>query len=46
MQMALELASCGIDPEKTLLFVQSEVPGHADLTWVSTPSPPWASWSA
>jgi tryptophanyl-tRNA synthetase len=34
MQMAMELAACGIDPEKTLLFVQSEVPGHADLTWI------------
>src|SRR4030067_1022019 len=31
--MCLQLAACGIDPEKTLLFVQSEVPGHADLTW-------------
>jgi tryptophanyl-tRNA synthetase len=33
-QMARELYACGIDPEKTLLFVQSEVPGHADLTWI------------
>ena len=33
-QMALELLACGIDQEKTLLFVQSEVPGHADLTWI------------
>jgi len=32
-EMVLQLAACGIDPEKTLLFVQSEVPGHADLTW-------------
>jgi tryptophanyl-tRNA synthetase len=32
--MALGLYACGIDMEKTTLFVQSEVPGHADLTWV------------
>jgi tryptophanyl-tRNA synthetase len=33
-QLALELYASGIDMEKTLLFVQSEVPGHADLTWI------------
>ncbi len=32
--LALNLYACGIDMEKTTLFVQSEVPGHADLTWV------------
>ena len=34
----LELASlyiaCGIDPEKCVLYVQSQVPQHAELTWV------------
>ncbi len=33
-QLALTLYACGIDLEKTTLFVQSEVPGHADLTWL------------
>jgi len=33
-QLALGLFACGLDMEKTLLFVQSEVPGHADLTWI------------
>jgi tryptophanyl-tRNA synthetase len=33
-ELALGLFACGIDLEKTTLFVQSEVPGHADLTWV------------
>jgi tryptophanyl-tRNA synthetase len=33
-QLALDLYAAGIDMEKTLLFVQSEVPGHADLTWI------------
>ena len=32
-QVALGLYACGIDLEKTVLFVQSEVPGHAELTW-------------
>ena len=34
MDMALHLYACGIDFDKTILFVQSEVPGHADLTWL------------
>ncbi|MCD6122124.1 MAG: tryptophan--tRNA ligase [Spirochaetales bacterium] len=34
LDLALNLYACGIDKEKTTLFVQSEVPGHADLTWM------------
>ncbi|MFP3473012.1 tryptophan--tRNA ligase, partial [Micrococcus sp. SIMBA_144] len=30
---ALYLAS-GIDPEKSTLFIQSEVPAHAQLAWM------------
>lgn len=30
---ALMLA-CGIDPEKSLVFVQSHVPAHAELSWI------------
>ena len=26
--------ACGIDPEKSTLFIQSHVPAHAELTWV------------
>ena len=33
MELATTLYACGIDMEKTRLFVQSEVPGHAELTW-------------
>ncbi len=33
-ELATTLYACGIDMEKTRLFVQSEVPGHADLTWI------------
>lgn len=32
---ALYLA-CGIDPERSTLFVQSEVPQHAELSWLMT----------
>lgn len=32
--LALGLYACGIDMDRTPLFVQSEVPGHADLTWI------------
>jgi len=33
-ELALGLFACGIDPEKTHLFIQSEVPGHTELTWI------------
>ena len=26
--------ACGVDPEKSLLFVQSHVPAHAQLAWI------------
>ena len=32
--MALDLVSCGIDPERSILFVQSAVPEHAELAWI------------
>jgi tryptophanyl-tRNA synthetase len=32
--MALDLLACGIDPEQTILFVQSDVPTHAELGWI------------
>ena len=32
-QLAQYLA-CGLDPEKNILFVQSHVPQHAELSWV------------
>lgn len=31
--MAIYIA-CGVDPEKVVLFVQSQVPAHAELSWV------------
>ncbi len=26
--------ACGIDPEKSVIFVQSQVPHHAELSWL------------
>jgi len=28
------LLACGIDPEKSLVFIQSHVPTHSELSWV------------
>lgn len=33
VEMAAELLACGIDPERSALFVQSHVPEHAELAW-------------
>lgn len=33
-ELALDLLSCGVDPEKATLFVQSHVPEHAELGWI------------
>lgn len=32
--MALDLVACGIDPDRSILFVQSAVPEHAELAWI------------
>lgn len=32
-RMAIDLLACGIDPEKSILFIQSLVPEHMELTW-------------
>lgn len=32
--LALDLLACGIDPEKSVLFVQSDVPEHTELCWI------------
>ncbi len=32
-ELALDLIACGIDPEKTTLFVQSDVREHTELAW-------------
>ena len=32
--MALDLMACGIDPERSILFLQSMVPEHTELAWI------------
>ena len=32
--MALDLMACGIDPERSILFLQSAVPEHTELAWI------------
>jgi len=32
--MAMDLVACGIDPESSALFVQSDVPAHTELAWI------------
>lgn len=32
--MAADLIACGIDPERSILFVQSHVPEHTELAWI------------
>jgi tryptophanyl-tRNA synthetase len=34
LRMLAELIACGIDPEKSILFIQSLVPQHTELTWI------------
>ncbi|HUF77765.1 MAG TPA: tryptophan--tRNA ligase [Thermoanaerobaculia bacterium] len=34
LDLAAELIACGIDPERSILFVQSHVPEHTELAWV------------
>lgn len=31
---AIELLACGIDPDRSILFVQSDVPAHTELEWI------------
>jgi tryptophanyl-tRNA synthetase len=34
LEMAAALLACGIDPQKTSLFCQSQVSAHAELSWI------------
>ncbi|HJP33189.1 MAG TPA: tryptophan--tRNA ligase [Candidatus Latescibacteria bacterium] len=39
-QLAALLVACGIDPERSCLFVQSHVPEHTELAWLLTCTTP------
>ncbi len=34
MELAIDYLALGLDPEKVILFRQSEVPAHAELAWI------------
>ncbi len=34
LQMILDLLACGIDPERSVIFVQSDLPEHTELGWI------------
>ena len=34
MELFAQLIACGIDPERSILFIQSHVPAHTELAWV------------
>lgn len=34
LEVAALLLACGIDPEKSILFIQSQNPDHANLAWI------------
>lgn len=35
-ELAAIYVACGIDPQKAMLFIQSEVPAHTELSWILT----------
>lgn len=34
LHMVLDLLACGIDPERSVLFLQSDIPEHMELCWI------------
>jgi tryptophanyl-tRNA synthetase len=40
-RMSALLLACGLDPERCLLFVQSHVPAHTELTWLLNCTATW-----
>ncbi len=34
IELLMQYIACGIDPDKAILFIQSHVPAHAQLSWV------------
>jgi tryptophanyl-tRNA synthetase len=36
LEVAASLLACGVDPDRSVLFVQSHVAAHAELAWVLT----------
>ena len=34
LEVLAQYLACGLDPQKSTLFIQSHVPAHAELAWV------------
>ncbi len=34
LELLAQYIACGLDPERSILFIQSHVPAHAELAWV------------
>ena len=34
LELYAQYIACGLDPEKNVMFIQSHVPAHAELSWV------------
>ena len=34
LELYAQFIACGLDPEKSIIFIQSHVPQHAELAWV------------
>lgn len=45
LDMATELLACGIDPDRAVLFVQSHVPEHSELSWILSTVAPYGELS-
>lgn len=43
INMVATFLACGIDPSKSILYNQSRVPGHSELTWILTCLTPMGS---
>jgi tryptophanyl-tRNA synthetase len=39
--MAIDLLACGLDPERSTLFIQSAVPEHTELAWALASATPF-----
>src|SRR3974377_330316 len=42
LDVALDFLACGLDPQKTVFFRQSDVPEETELTWMVRAVPPKA----
>lgn len=34
LEMVLDWLACGVDPQKNIIFVQSQIPYHTELSWI------------